>query len=112
MEQYTAKSPGKPCLKLVPQAGGQPCAKSFFTATLGTPLSMQQLRMQAFPDGQRRPAPAAPVWDDDSEPGGGGADSDFNPDESQWLGYDASFGAAATSGERPVLISTGGLRPE
>jgi hypothetical protein len=64
---------------------------------------MQELRMQAFPDGQRRPAPAArpaPGWEDDSEPGGGGADSDFNPDENQWqwLRDDASIGAAGGAG--------------
>ncbi len=57
---------------------GQTYAKTFFTATRGTPLSMQELRMQAFPDGRSRwPAPAAAGWEDDLDPGGGGAESDY-----------------------------------
>jgi hypothetical protein len=81
--------------------GGQTYAKTFFTTTLGTPLSMRELRMQAFPDAhRRRPVPAAAGWgDDDSEPGGGGADSDLNQDESNLLHDDASIGAAPVSGE-------------
>jgi hypothetical protein len=76
--------------------GAQTCARSFFTAMQGT---MKQLRMQAFPNGQRRPAPAAPGWEDDWEPDGGSADSEFNPDGSQWLRDDESFDAAPASGE-------------
>jgi len=80
--------------------GGQPHAKIFFTAAVGTPLSMQELWSKAFPDGLgRRPAPAADGLEDDSEPGGvGGADSDLNLDDGQSPQDDATVGAAAASG--------------
>ena len=75
----------------------QTCATSFFITTQGTPLNMVQLRMQAFPNGQRRPAAASPGSEYDWGRGGSGADSDFNPDGSEWP--NESFHAAPAWGE-------------
>ena len=71
--------------------GGQTCARSYFTATQGTPLNMEKLRMQAFPLGQGRPAAAASESEDDCGPGGSGAE--YDTDGGQWLKDDASFDA-------------------
>jgi hypothetical protein len=77
--------------------GGQTCARSYFTATQGTPLNMEKLRKQAFPDGQGRPAPAASGSEDDYAPGGGGGDSDLESDGREWLRGDESLVGAAAS---------------
>ena len=86
--------------------GGQTVRpKTFFTATLGTPLSMQDLRKQAIPDGQRQHAPAAATLHDatseyDSEQSGGGAAADFDRDEPGYAQDDESIIAPGGPGPR------------
>jgi hypothetical protein len=95
--------------------GGKTYPRSYFTASQGTPLNMEKLRMQAFPNGgqafpngQRRPA--ASGSDDDGGPGGSGEDSDCNPDGSEWLNDDESLTIAPASGEARTPAQSPGSR--